>query len=230
MAQRDASDPSAQAALRESYLSVLPPEGLEQLLAEAIRLDVPAGGVLYREGESPRLALVLGGLIRVYLTSPDGRQVTVRYARRGEVLGTPVAVGGAVDAGAQALVDSSLVVLNVRTLREIGQRDARVAWAVAEEVTRRLFAVLEAFAGTAFGTVRQRVARHVLDLAAERQRGAELLAPVSQQELADAVGTVREVVARALRELRDAGLVQTTRGGVLVVDPAGLHDQAGPGG
>src|SRR5215208_475239 len=211
MAHRDSSDISARPALRDSFLSVLSPDSLEKLLADSIHLDIPAGGVLYRESDSPRLALVLGGLVRVYLTSPDGRQVTVRYARRGEVLGAPVAVGGPVNLSVQALVDSTLLMLNVRTLRDLGQSDARVAWMVAEEVTRRLFAVLEAFGGTAFGTVRQRVARHLLDLAAERQHGSKLLAQVSQQDLADAAGTVREVVARVLRELRDAGLVETTR-------------------
>jgi CRP/FNR family transcriptional regulator, cyclic AMP receptor protein len=229
MVQPDASDLAALSALRESFLSVLPPDNLEKLSVDAIRLDVPAGGVFYREGDSPRLALVLGGLIRVYLTSPEGRQATVRYARRGEVLGAPLVVGGAVDVRGQALVDSTLVMLNVRTLRDLAQSDARVAWMVAEEVTRRLFAVLEAFSGTAFGTVRQRVARHLLDLAAERQRDSKLLAPVSQQDLADAVGTVREVVARVLRELRDAGLVETTRSGVPIIDPARLHDEVGFG-
>jgi len=226
----DAPDLVAHPSLQESFLSALPAEHLERLLADAICLDIPAGGVFYREGESPRLALVLSGLIRVYIAAPDGRQVTVRYARPAEVLGAPVAVGGPVPVSVQALVDSSLVMLNVRTMREIAQKDAGMAWAIAEEVTRRLFAVLDAFAGTAFGTVRQRVARNLLDLAAERQRGAKLLASVTQQELADAVGTVREVVARVLRELRDDRLVETTRGGVLIVDPAGLHRLLGKDG
>jgi len=48
---------------------------------------------------------------------------------------------------------------------------------------------------------------------------------VSQQELAEAVGSVREVVARVLRDLRGAGLVATGPDGVHVLDPAGLHDQ-----
>jgi CRP/FNR family transcriptional regulator len=226
MGQAGQPDPIVRRALEASYLAALPPEGLERLLAEAVRLDVPAGSTLYREGDSPRMALVVAGLIRVYLASPEGRQVTVRYAGPGEVLGTPAAVGGPVRTSVQALVDSTLLILGVRLFREVAQGDARVAWAVAEEVTRRLDAVLAAFAGTAFGTVRQRVARHLLDLAAQRQRGAVLLAPVSQQELADATGTVREVVARVLRELRDAGLVETTRQGVLLRDPAGLHRQA----
>lgn len=35
----------------------------------------------------PRGMLVVRGLIRVYMTSPEGRQVTVRYARAGDLLG-----------------------------------------------------------------------------------------------------------------------------------------------
>ena len=45
---------------------------------------------------------------------------------------------------------------------------------------------------------------------------------VSQQELAEAVGTVREVVVRVLRDLRTAGVVRTERGLIVVLDPARL--------
>jgi CRP/FNR family transcriptional regulator len=123
----------------------------------------------------------------------------------------------------QALTRVTLFVLNVATVQALGQTDARVAWALAQEVTRRLYEVLDAFTGNAFGSVRQRVARHLLDLAAEHQHDAALVAPVSQQELADAAGTVREVVTRVLREMRDAGLVETTKQGVILSDPAGLQ-------
>jgi hypothetical protein len=50
---------------------------------------------------------------------------------------------------------------------------------------------------------------------------------VSQQELADAAGSVREVVARALRELRMAGIVDTTADSVVILDPARLHVVSG---
>jgi CRP/FNR family transcriptional regulator len=50
---------------------------------------------------------------------------------------------------------------------------------------------------TAFGSVKQRVASQLLQLATTKNRSdAQLSAQVSQQELADAVGSVREVVAR----------------------------------
>jgi CRP/FNR family transcriptional regulator len=222
-------DTLARETLAAGFLATVPEESVQRLFEDAVRLDVPAGAVLYREGDRPRLALVLSGLIRIYLTAPDGRQVTVRYARRGEVLGASTAVAGPVDVSAQALVDAVVVVLNVRTLRELARSNATLAWAIAEEVSRRLYAVLEAFAGTAFGSVRQRVARHLLDVASTHQQGAALVAPLRQQELADAAGTVREVAARVLRDLRDAGLVETTRAGVRILDPIGLHAEAQSG-
>lgn len=208
-----------------SFLLALDENTRARLLADVVRVDVPAGSVLYRDRDASRMGIVSAGLIRVYLTSADGRQVTVRYAREGEVLGTAVAVVGPIAVGAQALTDATLLIMNVNTVRALAQTDARFAWAVAEEVARRLNDVLEVFAGAAFGSVRQRLARHLLDLAAEQPRANRLLAPVSQQELADAVGSVREVVTRVLRDMRDEGLVDTTRQGIVLLDPAGLSAQ-----
>jgi CRP/FNR family transcriptional regulator len=224
--QEQSTDRLLRGALEQSFLAAAPPAVLQHLIADALRLDIPAGGTIYREGEPPRLALVARGLLRVYLTSIEGRQVTIRYARAGSVLGAPIAVAGPVNTSVQALTDATLFILNLRAVQSLGQTDARFAWLLAEEVAHRLFEVLEAFAGSVFGSVRQRVARHLLDLAAEHQHGTTLVAPISQQKLADAAGTVREVVARVLRELRDERLIDTTRHGIAILDPAGLHREA----
>ena len=92
--------------------------------------------------------------------------------------------------------------------------------------------MLEQTAVNAFGSVRQRVAAHLLDLASDRQRpGGRLVARVSQQKLADAAGSVREVVARALRDLRAAGIVATAADSIVILDPARLYaESGGPGG
>jgi CRP/FNR family cyclic AMP-dependent transcriptional regulator len=75
--------------------------------------------------------------------------------------------------------------------------------------------------------VKQRVAGHLLDLASAQQRPqGRLVARVSQQELADAVGSVREVVARVLRDLRLAGIVATAPDSVVIVDAARLHRES----
>ena len=80
-------------AVARSFLAGLPAELAGRLRAEGERVDYPAGTTVYRAGDDPRAALVVRGLIRVYLSSPGGRQVTVRYARPGDVLGIAVLVG-----------------------------------------------------------------------------------------------------------------------------------------
>jgi CRP/FNR family cyclic AMP-dependent transcriptional regulator len=102
-----------------------------------------------------------------------------------------------------------------------------VSWAIAEFVTRRLYENLEQTAVNAFGSVRQRVAAHLLDLASTRQEPAgRLAARVSQQELADAAGSVREVVAWVLRELRTAGIIATAVDHIVILDATRLYAES----
>jgi CRP/FNR family transcriptional regulator, cyclic AMP receptor protein len=222
------ADQEVDDALAGSFLAGLPPVLVGRLRDEGERADYPAGTTVYQAGSEPRAALVVRGLLRVFLTSAEGRQVTVRYARPGDVLGIAVLVGGPASTGVQTVEPSSVFRISARALTEAARRDPRVSWAIAEELNRRLYEVLEQTAVNAFGSVRQRVAAHLLDLASDRQRPhGRLAARVSQQELADAAGSVREVVARVLRDLRVAGIVATTADSVVILDAARLYAESG---
>jgi CRP/FNR family transcriptional regulator, cyclic AMP receptor protein len=219
-------DTDVETAMAGSFLGRLSPDLVRELLANGLRSEYPAGTTIYRPGSPPRTLLVVSGLLRVYMSSPDGRQVTVRYARGCDVLGIAVLVGGPADVGVQTLAQSTLYRIDAPLLAAWARNDGRIAWALAEELNRRLYENLQQTAVNAFGSVRQRVALHVLDLASVQQEPeGRLVARVSQQELAEAVGSVREVVARVLRDLRSAGLVATVPAGVHILDPTGLHDQ-----
>jgi CRP/FNR family cyclic AMP-dependent transcriptional regulator len=217
------SSTAIEEALAKSILAKFPPALRETLVQDAVPVDLPAGTTLYYEQDEPRCGLVLTGLIRDYMTAPEGRQITVRYARAGDLLGIPAIVGGPAPVSVQILTDAALLLLNVRTLQRSGQTEPRVGWLMAQEVTHRLYDTLEALAGNAFGSLRQRVARHLLDLAASRQQGSRLVVKVTQQELADAVGSVRPVVARIIRELRVEGIITTSSDGIVILKPAELH-------
>jgi len=209
------ADGETEDALAHSFLAELPAEVISELRAGGERADYPAGTTVYQPGSEPRAALVVRGLLRVFLASLEGRQVTVRYARPGDVLGIAVLVGGPASVGVQAVEPSGLFRLSSRTLFAAARRDARVSWAIAGELNRRLYDTLEQTAVNAFGSVRQRVAAHLLDLAS------------AQQELADAVGSVREVVARVLRELRVAGVIATAADRIVILDAARLYAESG---
>ncbi len=65
-------------ALAASFLDPFPPDVLERLLADAAQVTYPVGATMHSDpGRLPSPSLMLDGLARLYLLSPDGRQVTV---------------------------------------------------------------------------------------------------------------------------------------------------------
>ncbi|MEP7023532.1 MAG: cyclic nucleotide-binding domain-containing protein [Actinomycetota bacterium] len=111
MADREVDD-----ALARSFLAELPAELTGRLRAEGERADYPAGTTVYRAGSNPQAALVVRGLSRVHLSSSGGRQVTVRYARPGDVQGIAVLVDGPGSVGVQTVEPSSVFRISARTL------------------------------------------------------------------------------------------------------------------
>jgi CRP/FNR family cyclic AMP-dependent transcriptional regulator len=211
---------------------------VDELLVGAGRVRIAAGSVTHREGEdAPHLELVIAGVVRVFVTAPDGRTMTIRYCRPGALIGAVslFATGFALPATTQALVDAELLRLSPTAARRAAARDVRVAQAFLSELSERVLSFIWEIPGSAFATVRQRVARHLLDMASERvpepasapRSRSELTVNVSQRELAEAVGTAREVVVRVLRELRQDGVVRTGRDQIVIADPDRLIRESG---
>jgi CRP/FNR family transcriptional regulator, cyclic AMP receptor protein len=220
------------AAVEASHLRELPPEVLDDLFTGAVRTKLPAGSFAHREREAaPYLELVVAGVVRVFVAAPDGRTMTIRYCRPGELLGAMslFASGFSEPATKQALVDAELVSLSPARVRHVAERDVRVARVFLIELSERARNFVHEIPGSAFASVRQRVARQLLDLASMRpgQRDGELAVQVTQQELAAAAGTVREVVVRTLRQLRECGAVRTERDRIIILDPARLTVEQG---
>lgn len=218
------------AAIEASHLRDLPPSTLAALTRDATRLRVPAGQAIHRDGESTaHFEIVLSGLIRVFLSASDGRAMTVRYCRPGQIMGALSLFNDSfsMPATTQALVDSEVLALRAATVRQLAEKDATVASAMLRELSERASSFVAEISAGAFSTVRQRLCRHLLDMASESQQGSELFVLATQQELAEAVGSVREVVVRTLRELRAEGVVQTDRRGIRVVRPDKLLAESG---
>lgn len=215
------------AAVAESFIARLPADALAPLVAGAERIEIPAGGRFCGQDGRPAIRLVVSGLVRIAIGTPDGRSITQRYLGRGDVGGIPAYFHGAARGQCQAIVDSVFYQFRSEAWGETARRDARVAFALLEEVSRILATSISHLADEALGSMRQRVARQLLDIAADRQEGPDLVAAVTQQQLADGVGSVREVVARALRELRERGAVATGPRGIVIIDPQALRSELG---
>ena len=118
--------------------------------------------------------------------------------------------------------------LHAERVQTLIQRRPDLTQAFLEEATVALLHSYRVLAASAFMTVRARVARDIIErasLAGPLRAGVHL--SVTHQSLADATGSVREVVARTLRKLSREGIITTGGGGVTVVDPVALTRLAG---
>jgi CRP/FNR family transcriptional regulator len=95
MAMGEGADPAAR-AVGLSVFGKLPRELLDRVLDDQRDVSV-AQGYRFMGADHPapyRTGLVVAGLLRMYVESPDGRQITFRYAGPGYFLGAATTVGG----------------------------------------------------------------------------------------------------------------------------------------
>jgi CRP/FNR family cyclic AMP-dependent transcriptional regulator len=215
-----------EALVPQTFLAKVPRALATEVLSMGRRVDIPANLPLTSSAAKPGLAIVVEGLVRSFLTSPERRQVTVRYARPGETLGLVQLLRGRLDVQAQAVTPVVLWAMSSRRLRGLALESAPLAMAIAEDCAERVADAADELALVTFGSVRQRVARHLLDLAAAEGEGGELVAVITPKRLADAAGSVREVVARVLRELDAAGTIRRSERTIAILDAARLDEEA----
>ncbi len=208
------------------FIGGLPDEILGRILEHTQVTHHSAGSIALRsEDESEPAAIVAAGLLRIYVVAPDGRQMTLRFARPGDLVGLARIHG---DGGTQAVEPSALLHLDPGRLLRVAAEEPRLSLALAEEARARSSQAYQAAALRIFGTVRSRVALDLCErLSADGGVRSGARVRVTHQQLADSVGSVREVVARAARELREAGIVANAHGGLEVVDPRALRAEAG---
>jgi CRP/FNR family transcriptional regulator len=215
--------------LADTRWADLPEATLGQMLQGSRLRTIRARGPILGLGDpAPAAAILLSGTARAFLAAADGRQLTVRYARRGALLARrSYLLGGHSPVAIHAVTDVELIDLDAPAFLRLVESDVQVARVVLAELSRRLEDVYATVADAAFGTVREKVARHLLALSGDGRADARQIAPITQQELADGVGTMREVVARALRDLRRDGIIATSPGSIEIRDSARLAGSLG---
>ncbi len=194
-------------AVRKSFLANLPADVVDRLVEGAFRVELPAGALSGVANRAPLVQLVAAGLLRFVRVAADGRTIAQRHLRCGDVAGIGT-VFKSLDAGkptarSEALAHSVLYEFSPERWRLEAERDARVAVAMLRDLSR--------------------VAEIAIDEMAERALAS--VATITQQQLADGVGSAREVVARVLHDLRDEHLVETRLGSVVLRDPQRLSDE-----
>ncbi|HEX8391266.1 MAG TPA: Crp/Fnr family transcriptional regulator [Longimicrobium sp.] len=202
--------------LRREALNLLRAGGTERRFA--------AGEALWTAGTRPRgLFIVLTGAVRV-VRAPAGRQYVVHTEGPGGTLGeVPLFAGGQYPATALAAEPTVCLALSRETLARAIAADPELAFRLLGRLAERVRTVLRRLEGRTSETVPVRRAKLLLARAGEHG-GAAIPLGATQAEVAEELGTVREVLVRGLRTLREAGLiVPAGRGRYTIPHPAALR-------
>jgi CRP/FNR family transcriptional regulator len=211
------------AALTEAEVQVLAQRAVEKRYA----LDE----MLFWEGEPcAGVFLILQGSVKIFRTSPNGREVMLAIETApSSVAELPLFDGGPYPASVRAVEPVVALFLNKHDFQQTCRQYPDVALKVLAVVGRRLRHLVGLVESMTFGSVTQRLARLLLETA--RAAGSETFdLPMTQQELASRLGTVREVVARNLARFRSGGLIRIQDRRVQIVNRAGLEQEAEPQG
>jgi CRP/FNR family transcriptional regulator, cyclic AMP receptor protein len=195
------------------------PSPVQELAGLGFRVSYGRGGVMIRQSDPAGFVLViLKGQVKVSTAASNGRQVLLTIRGPGDVLGD-VAVfdGGSQPATIAALTQVDAVL--VRRTDFLGYLDrnparmrellAAMAGQVRESGRRRL--------ESGAYTVLSRMAMFLFD----HVEGGYVA--IHQSELADAIGATREATVKALRTLREHGLLRTERGRIAIPNLDVLH-------
>jgi CRP/FNR family transcriptional regulator len=163
------------------------------------------------------------GRVKVFKTSPEGREQVLRIMKPGDTFNeVPVFDGGPNPASVQALEPTELYLLAKVDMQRLMREMPGVCINVTRILASRLRHLVELVEDLSFRHVTGRVAKLLLQHAAEPSapNGAGRL---TQQQMATMAGTAREMVGRALKSLEQAGAIRVERGRIVILDKDALE-------
>ncbi|MDA0633706.1 Crp/Fnr family transcriptional regulator [Nonomuraea sp. MCN248] len=212
------------------FLSMLTDDEIEALRAAGRPRRWDRGTMVMSEGDTSDWVLVLTeGRVKVSSHTSGGTEVVLAVRGPGGLLGDMGAIDGSPrSATVTALEPISGIV--VRDFTGFLQQHGRVAVLLMQMITGRLRdSDRKRIEYGAFDTT-GRVATRLIELAErygeQTSSGVRVALPLSQDELAGWTGASREAVSKALRTLRDRGLIETGRRRVVIHDLEGLRKRA----
>jgi CRP-like cAMP-binding protein len=211
--------------------------GLDEDALNAVRertvlRNVPKNGQLFREGQPCEgLFIIIDGSVKVYRSTPEGREQVLHIEGPKRALAElPLLDGGPYPASARAAEDSVILFLPRDAFQWLYRSNPQIADAVIGDLTGRLRRLVRLVGKVTLKDVPARVAATLLEeatAAGAAYDGGEFEIPVTQDDLANALATTRESVARAFGRLRNEGIIDQEGAKVRIRDLARLQGAAG---
>lgn len=167
------------------------------------------GETMFRQGDPTEgVYLIKEGIFKLVRVTDDGKEVILQVAGRGEVLGEAALFReGFHPATAVALEDSRVCAVTRRSFEEIVRQNPDLAMQIIISLGSRLYDTWEQVTELNSGNTRERVLNLLIRMAGDHgepcDQGTIIKIQLTQQEIADFVGSSRVMVVHALKELAE---------------------------
>ncbi len=207
-------------------LAELPEEIKAAVVKRATRSRYSAGQVLYLQGEPPeQLFILVSGWVKAIRISPEGREQAMLFLKAGEIFGDVAVFTGIPYPGTViALEEVQCLVIERSAVMDLITGHPELAHAFIRKLSERIIYFVELVEDLALRDVQARIALTLLKHA--ERSDDRLVVPrrswTTYDEMATRLGTVRDVLSRALRGLENEGLLQVKRNEIVILDEQGL--------
>jgi CRP/FNR family cyclic AMP-dependent transcriptional regulator len=195
----------------------LPPSLLTALAARGNSRAFRAQTILLNEGDAGgSLYIVLSGKLRVFASSAEGRDVVLSEHGPGEYLGELSLDGSTRSASVKTIEASTCCVVQAAQLPEFLAEHPEFALHLTQKLTRMVRRLTEQVKSLALQDVYGRMVRLLTELSDQVGDERVVREKLTQQDIADRVGSSREMVNRVMKDLTTGGYV-TMRDGRHVI-------------
>jgi CRP-like cAMP-binding protein len=204
----------------------LPDAVIQALNGMAITRSHSAGAIIQLEGDPVEATfIVLKGQVKILRSSSSGREQVIHIATPGQNINlVPVLDGGPNPATVQALTNCTLLSFPCEPLRALIRREPALAVAMLTDLAARQRRLVGLIDELALHTVQGRLASLLITRAEAAERGIPI-PPMTQADMANHLGTVREMVSRTLKTFEGLGLIELKQGAIVVKDRKGLEEK-----
>jgi len=212
-------------------LSILAPDERAEVLRVAHRRRFKRGEVVFHEGDpGDACHVVTKGLFIARSASTLGHVIAVNVFPPGSVFGEMVLLnhGARRSATVEAWGASETLMLPRASVESLRARSPVIDRFLLQVLSERNRVLTAQLVELLFAPVEQRIFRRLLAFAdVDPAQGPDGIVHIDQSQLAILAGTTRATVSRTLAQARDAGLVQTGRGTIRILDRDGLERRFG---
>ncbi len=194
-------------------------ETLAQIAALGVERRYERGEtIIWAQDECRYVYFILEGQVEVFRQTSGRREQMLDRLVTGECFNlVPVCLGAAENlANVRALKKTRVLAVNASDFMRLMETEPRLAHAVARFLAGRLQHMTQLIETLSLYSVRQRLARFLIDQA--DHEGSREGARWTQTDMANRLGTVRDVLGRALRRLADEGALRFERDSILLAD------------